>query len=57
MIRVALGAIAHAIALVPQADKTGRCVLEFQTVHELARKVAEGRGSWAEFSAVCNGRI
>ena len=35
MIRVALGAIAHAIELVPKADKTGRCVLEFHAVHEL----------------------
>ena len=52
MIRVTLGAIAHAIELVPKADKTGRCVLEFHTVHELARKVAEGRGSWSEFSSV-----
>ena len=50
MIRVTMGAIAHAIELVPKADKTGRCVLDFQTVHELARKVAEGRGTWAEFT-------
>jgi hypothetical protein len=35
MIRVTLGAVAHAIELVPKADKTGRCVLEFHAVHEL----------------------